>query len=281
VSAAQLAAAVDLARQHGLRVEDPVVLKDGSNVLVHLRPAPVVARVPGVTARFRHGDAWLAREVAVAHYLHDAGASVVGPSPEIAPGPHHRDGYAMTFWEYAQPSGEDLDAAAAGAALRDCHELLLAYDADLPRHALLDEARALVDLLDLPDGAAERLRAAGERLAARLDELDAPLQPVHGDADLGNAIQTAAGPRWNDWEDVCLAPRAWDLACLDDEEEASRDAVAAAIKAYGSLDDGPEALEACRAARRYQETVWTFAFAEQRPGLAPMAAELLKIHAPA
>jgi hypothetical protein len=41
-----MAAATDLAREHGLRVDDPVLLHDLFSVRVHLRPAPVVARVP-------------------------------------------------------------------------------------------------------------------------------------------------------------------------------------------------------------------------------------------
>src|SRR5947208_3303144 len=107
-------AAVAVAAAHGVRASDPVVLNDGSNLLVHLRPAPIVARVPAVTARFRHGDEWLAREVSVVGFLHTARAPVVPPSTAIAPGPHVHDGHLITFWEYAEPSGDRLDAREAG-----------------------------------------------------------------------------------------------------------------------------------------------------------------------
>jgi hypothetical protein len=204
-------AAVSLAAAHGVRVTDPVVLLDGSNLLLHLRPAPIVARVPAVTARFRHGDAWLRREVAVAGFLHDAGAPVVAPSRELPPGPHARDGQLMTFFEYARAVDGPLDAREAGRRLRLCHDALRGYPGELPRHALLEEARALVDVLDLPDDRAGPLRHAGARIRARLDALDPELRPVHGDGDLRNVIQTESGPLWNDWEDACLAPLAWDL----------------------------------------------------------------------
>ena len=46
VTAAGVAAAAAEARSHGLRVDDPVVLHDLFSLRVHLRPAPVVARVP-------------------------------------------------------------------------------------------------------------------------------------------------------------------------------------------------------------------------------------------
>jgi hypothetical protein len=46
VAAAGVAAAAAEARSHGLRVDDPLVLHDLFSLRVHLRPAPVVARVP-------------------------------------------------------------------------------------------------------------------------------------------------------------------------------------------------------------------------------------------
>ncbi|MDX3103203.1 hypothetical protein [Nonomuraea angiospora] len=54
-----VAAAVSLAEEHGIRVLEPVVLNDSFNLRIHLRPAPVVARVPTVTAlgRARPADA--------------------------------------------------------------------------------------------------------------------------------------------------------------------------------------------------------------------------------
>lgn len=42
-----------VARTLGLRATDPVVLRDVSNLLVHLRPTPVVARVATSTATTR------------------------------------------------------------------------------------------------------------------------------------------------------------------------------------------------------------------------------------
>ncbi|MFI7221948.1 hypothetical protein ACIBO5_01905 [Nonomuraea angiospora] len=61
-----VAAAVALAEEHGIRVLEPVVLNDSFNLRIHLRPAPVVARVPTVTAlgRARPADA-LRRELDV------------------------------------------------------------------------------------------------------------------------------------------------------------------------------------------------------------------------
>ena len=101
---AALAAAVAVARGFGLRVEDPVILRDQLNVLVHLRPAPVVARVAGTITRARQSTAWQERELSVAAHLTRAGAPVVAPSAELPPGPHVHDGRVLSFWEYASPS---------------------------------------------------------------------------------------------------------------------------------------------------------------------------------
>ena len=80
---------------------EPAVFRDGSNLLLHLRPAPVVARVATTTAMVRDGvEAWFQREVAVASHLVERGAPVVPPSNEVPPGPHQRNGLWLTFWRY-------------------------------------------------------------------------------------------------------------------------------------------------------------------------------------
>jgi hypothetical protein len=65
-TARALAAAQAVADAHSVRCQDAVLLAGGSNVLVHPKPAPVVARVMTSTAVL-HDDVelWLAREVAV------------------------------------------------------------------------------------------------------------------------------------------------------------------------------------------------------------------------
>ncbi len=77
-----LEAAVSLARSHGLAVDEPLVLRDLSNLLVHLRPSPVVGRVATTTAAARGGGLdWLAREVDVAGFLGSPRAASAGSRP--------------------------------------------------------------------------------------------------------------------------------------------------------------------------------------------------------
>src|SRR5690606_15358109 len=72
-----LRAARAVADAHDLPCEDAVLLPGASNVLVHLKPTPVVARVMTATAVL-HDDveSWLGREVAVGAFLANRGLAV-------------------------------------------------------------------------------------------------------------------------------------------------------------------------------------------------------------
>src|SRR3954453_8167520 len=96
-----VAAAQAVAREHGVACEEAVLLAAGSNVLVHLRPAPVVARVMTGTALL-HDDVerWLAREVAVGTFVAEQSDLGGPPSDLPPPGPHERDGLWMTLWRF-------------------------------------------------------------------------------------------------------------------------------------------------------------------------------------
>ena len=267
-----LAAALAVAARHGVRCAEPEILRDASNLLVRLRPAPVVARVMTVTSTFRTGDAWLAREVAIASYLTAAGAPVVAPSAEVDPGPHHYDGLVLSFWTYVDEAGRELDAAQAGRRLRICHELLEHFDGALPRLAAIEEAATVLDDL-LAAGAvteddAAMLRHVGAGVREQIDELGLPLQAIHGDAHLNNVINGPDGPLWNDWEDCFLGPRAWDLGCLVGAHRLfHRDPapVAAARAAYGESGSDDAELEPFLEARRLQGVVIRLVMARAQP----------------
>ena len=94
-------AAVKVAVGLGIQCGDPVVLADGANVVVHLSPAPVVAKVVAAsTTEVRPAAVWLQRELDVVSYLADRGAPVMTPSPEVPATVHHGDGQVMSFWWY-------------------------------------------------------------------------------------------------------------------------------------------------------------------------------------
>ncbi len=278
---AALRAAVAVAARHGVRCETPVVLRDASNLLVHLRPAPVVARIMTVTATVRDGDATLVREVAIASHLAAAGAPVVAPSAELEPGPHHHDGQVLSFWTYVDEAHRELDAPEAGRRLALCHELLTAYAGELVELGGLAEVDAILERLvvegSIGEDDAALLRAAGADVRRRIALAGQPLQAIHGDAHLDNVINGPDGPLWNDWEDTFLGPRAWDLGCMLAHARAfgrNAEPVLAALAGYGPAFD-EATLDVFVAARRFQITVWFAVMASPRPEFAERAEALL------
>lgn len=221
VAAAAVNAAVGIARDHGLRVDDPVVLHDLFSVRVHLRPAPVVARIPTWVTRLRSGSEALVREIDVATYLAGAGAPVVAPSAEVPPGPHHRDGYDVSFWTYAAPDPDRTATATDCAAmLPDLHTALRGYPGELPplAHGPAEVHRWLATLDTHDHGLGADDIALLHRAARRLAPLlDAPGQPLHGDAHAGNLLATRGRLLWIDLEEVCLGPLEWDLATIGED----------------------------------------------------------------
>jgi hypothetical protein len=248
--------AVGVARAQGLHVEEPIVLNDVPNVLVHLRPAPVVARVSDPSL-FGRGVESLRREVRLVATI--APAPVAPPTDLLPPGPHEVDALAVTFWQFVE-SGAEPDPAAAGCSLREVHEALHhAHHDDLP-DAHLDEMRRLVvrypRLLEQVDRA--------ESLLAGL-----PRQALHGDAHLGNVIWSSAGPCWCDWEMASAGPRELDLAALILRSRVrGRDAAAeAAFDAYDA--DDRSLVEALVPVMALATTAWMIRVSERFPGAIP------------
>jgi Phosphotransferase enzyme family len=215
-----LVAARAVAATCGLVPDGAAVIYSGSNVLVHLRPAPVVARVMTGTVVL-HGDParWLAREVSVLEFLASSGLAVA-PSALIAPGPYHHDGLWMTFVEWIPDVQSEIDVDDAhrlGRALRDLHDELRPFDGELG--SLCDLRDDILRLHDEVRPADAREADAISLLRARLDALHEvvfgstlPTQTLHGDVSLRNLLRTPQRLIWNDFEDTFRGPVHWDLA---------------------------------------------------------------------
>ncbi len=263
---AALDAALGLARSLGLYVEEPRILADGFWLMVHLYPAPVVARVSTYTARVRPAVEYLTREIDVMTHLAGVGAPVVAPSAELPPGPHRWNGHDISFWTFLDVVADRwVGLGECSALLADLHTALADYPRelqvfgptahDLP-HCLAELHRA--DGL-LTAAQQDAVRGAAERLAPFLAD-PGPLQAVHGDVHPGNILLTPDGPRWIDVEDVCLAPREWDLALLSwcgPEADVARHR------------PDPEILAACSDLRALHILAWMIRFrGEQGEGAA-------------
>jgi Phosphotransferase enzyme family len=248
-----VAAATAIAAAYGIPPDGAVVIDSGSNVLVHLRPAPVVARVmTGTVALHDDPQRWLEREIAVLEFLAPSGLAVE-PSRLVAPGPHCRDGLWMTFTEWVadvEPTSErrrgvDVDDAREfGRMLRQLHDQLRPFDGDL---AGLRELREDIERLRAqlrPTNAQQRHAIAllDERLntvETTVFESRLPAQALHGDVSLRNLLRAPRRFLWNDFEDTFRGPIHWDVASavgslrLDGADARS---VGEMLDAYGLLE---------------------------------------------
>lgn len=274
-----LAAAVAVARAHGVRSTDPRILAARSNLIVHLRPAPVVARVASATAILRPDvREWLGREVALAGFLAGQGASVVPPSEEMPAGPHEHDGFILSFWRFVRPDPDRQPSVAEAAeALQTLHRALRDFHGELPvLTSPLVEVPRLLDRIErrgeLAASDLALLRDAHERLAAILRSSARPAQALHGDAHLRNLIATAKDLLWNDFEDTCRGPVDWDLACFCWPLSEGREA---ALAAYGAGTPTLDELAPWLEARELQGTVWLAAMSPLFPDRRSRAEEML------
>ncbi|MGY1779118.1 phosphotransferase family protein [Geodermatophilus sp. SYSU D01036] len=248
------AAATAVAAAHGLRSTGARVLHDGVNVVVHLAPAPVVARVATLTPLLRPDPGRpFGREVALAGALAAAGAPVVPPSDLLLPGPHVQDGLTLTFWTRVEVLPRTPTPAEVATALAGLHAVLAGLpvtggplDTPLDDLAVFSE-RAGAWGVD----PAVRARTA-ERVEALRPRLGGRVQALHGDAHPGNLLATPDGWRWADLEDTCAGPPEWDLACL---RLTSRLDGRAALDAAGGPSDAE--LAPWLELRRLHAQAWT------------------------
>jgi hypothetical protein len=263
-TARALAAARAVALANSVPCEDAVVVAAGSNVLVHLRPTPVIARVMTGTAML-HDDLerWLAREVAVGAFLGERGLAVA-PSDVLPARPHECEGLWMTFWEFVEfdasrplPRADEL-----GRSLRELHVALAEFPGELGR---LSEVRDWLDWLlaelhpssGLSPRERDLLRSRLQELTPTVFESPLPAQAIHGDASISNLLRTKNGLIWNDLEDACVGPVHWDVAGLAGDARARGESeafVADFLRAYGGLD--LEELNDFIAAHLLYTTVW-------------------------
>ena len=217
-------------------------------------------------------------EVAAARYVHEHGGPVVSPARSTDPGPHWRDGFAISIWEYvAPPSAVRAEAAPAecGALLARFHAAGRGCPAELgnlaPATEQVTDALAVIERERLADTVTiARLRAAHERILADIEQAGHwPWIVIHGDAHSGNLIPvTTGGWLWTDLEETSCGPAAWDLATLT-SRYADTASQQAALRGYaaeaGTAVPRPGELAPFRRARDLEAAAWLVCMAHLYP----------------
>jgi aminoglycoside phosphotransferase len=287
------AAALALARRHGLPTGDPRVLSSRGNLLVHLAPAPVVARVATLTALSRSDPfAWLAREVAVARYVAGRGGPVVPPASAADPGPHWQDALVISLWEHITALEVEPSATEVGVALARLHAATRGCPAELgdmsPVRELISEGLGTLERVAAIDATTlAALRSVHSDVLAELATwrpAELTGEPgeqtvLHGDAHAGNMLaDPGRGWLWIDLEETCRGPAAWDLATA--AGRVPGDQRLSVLRAYAAATGsrGPDAAELgpFYRARVLEGTVWSLCMAQLYPArYADVAGRLL------
>lgn len=266
-------------RALGLRVDRPVVLGDGANLVVHLAPSPVVARVATLTAEMR-GDGYnfLRRERDVCRALLERGLDVGGPTDLVDPGPHRIGGRAVLLLRHRSLQPVDLDspshAVAAGRALVQLSEALADLPAELGRgdaghpwveiEALLDTVGPTTD-----DRAMAHIRETVDTL--RCSEPEEPHRLVHGDAHRSNVALDGGRTLWFDFEDCNHRPLSWDLASLRRSWPPAGDEACRLL----AVDPSSPSMRWHHELRDVYALLWNRFHAQRRPAVRAAAADRL------
>lgn len=256
-------AAFETASAHGVTPDRCEVLQDASTLVLRLTET-LVARVVQDKEGPRQGTGWFARENAIAAHLTLHGAPVIPLHPALPPGPHEHLGYPVNFWEFVTRIEAESEPREIGRTLRQCHEVMRTFPGPLPKLAIVTESMELLETLHarglLPKRTIAMLRRHLERSLETLGH--APRQqPLHGDAHMGNLMNTTRGLLWTDWEDTFAGPVEWDVASiiwnaqiLEEDHETARQIVDAYREAGGVLDEA--VMRQCLIARAAVVTAW-------------------------
>ncbi|WP_127591724.1 aminoglycoside phosphotransferase family protein [Paenibacillus lautus] len=199
----------------GLTEVMPKILSRGGNIIIHLAPHPIVARVAAFTPDpDPHIGKKLEQELRVASHLHKEGVPVLLPVYLSHEGPFELDGHWMTFWEYVPHTALPFPSPSEAVNMVNTMTLAMGqYTGELPILGAWDRTQqSVMRLSDHPDDRIQRLIHKFYEIDQVMRSESQQLFPSHGDAHAHNLIPSPRGWLWTDFEDVSLMPRYWDLA---------------------------------------------------------------------
>ncbi|MFS0839031.1 aminoglycoside phosphotransferase family protein [Paenibacillus sp. 1P03SA] len=207
---------VVLAEKAGLKDITPLELGNGGNLVVHLAPYPIVARIATVLSRDHAEYAYkvLVRELRAVRHLHSKGVPVRWPTDLTDAGPYDIDGTWMTLWKYVPPT--DLQRPSPSEAVELVNRLSLAlkdFSDEIPVLGVWERTcQSAFRLIKHPDRRIQKLLNLFFAIDREMRLETSLLIPSHGDAHSRNLLPSPEGWIWSDFEDLSLMPAYWDLA---------------------------------------------------------------------
>lgn len=205
-----------IAEKTGLTEITPIELSNGGNLIIHLAPHPIVARIATVISKEDAEYAYkiLNRELRVARHLQSKGVPVLLPTDLIDAGPYDVGGTWMTFWKYIRPT--QLQPPLPSESVELVNGLTIAmkdFFDDLPVLGVWERTRqSAVRLRKHSDQRIQALLNVFLRVDVQMRLEPSLLIPCHGDAHSRNLLPSPEGWIWTDFEDVSFMPAFWDLA---------------------------------------------------------------------
>ncbi|KRE55982.1 phosphotransferase [Paenibacillus sp. Soil750] len=205
-----------IAEKTGLTEITPIELSIGGNLIIHLSPYPIVARIATVSSKedSEYANKILVRELRVASHLQSKGIPALLPSELTDAGPYDVGGAWMTLWRYVAPT--QLQPPSPSEAVELVNGLSIAmkdFSGDLPVLGVWERTcQSANKLRSNSDQRIQALLSVFQRVNKQMRIEPSLLIPCHGDAHARNLLPSPEGWIWSDFEDVSLMPAYWDLA---------------------------------------------------------------------
>lgn len=208
--------ALSTLKKNGFTEITPVEINDGVNLIIHLAPYPIAARIATALSEEYPDTAYRIqeRELQVASHLQGRNVPVLLPSDLINPGPYDIGGTWMTLWRFESRAQLPRPIPEEAVGLIDkLSNAMKDFPGELPSLGPWEWTCKSADRLgNHKDERVQALLGIFQKVNTELRVDKDLLIACHGDANLGNLFPSNNGWIWMDFEDVSKMPPYWDLA---------------------------------------------------------------------
>lgn len=204
-----------VARERNLPTE-LTILSERWNTVARLGDSGLVARA-ATLANLARANPLLAfqQEVDVCRELASRAGPVQVPVGDVT----EVDGFPISLWQHVDGVMGEATGQAMVETLARIHSLGSDITLNQPWFATVatsipDDIRRLTDRSLIDKLSASSLIEHFDRNLNSVEMANLPGGLIHGDAQRKNAMAVDGSAIWIDFEDCCIGPYAWDLACL-------------------------------------------------------------------